>query len=81
MMDEDNIVLPAIRLAIVPEGVKRAACLPKRDAILLSNALTVGSSPKTSSPNAEFTIACFIDFVGFVTVSDLKSTIKAMVEK
>jgi hypothetical protein len=34
-----------------------------------------GSSPNTSSPTLAFIIASIIPAVGFVTVSDLKSTI------
>ena len=39
-----------------------------------SSALTVGSSPKTSSPSSASIIALRMAGVGLVTVSDLRST-------
>ena len=54
---------------MVPEGTKRAACLPRRWAMFASSALTVGSSPMTSSPTSALAMAWRISGVGFVTVS------------
>src|SRR5688572_27130556 len=64
----------AIWLAIVPDGANRAASCPNRAATWFSSALTVGSSPKTSSPTAAVAIASRIAAVGRVTVSDRRST-------
>src|SRR5918998_4541296 len=52
-----------------------AASLPRSSATYSSKRLTVGSSPKTSSPTAAPAIARRIPSVGFVTVS-LRRSIK-----
>ena len=65
----------AIRLLIVPLAVKRAASLPIFCAAMTSRRLTVGSSPKTSSPTAASNIACRMASVGWVTVSLRRSII------
>src|SRR5215211_1003969 len=58
-----------IWLVIVPEGAYRAASLPSNSATYSSRWLTVGSSPKTSSPTGASNIASRIPSVGRVTVS------------
>src|SRR3990170_4482359 len=60
-------------LPIVPEGTKSAFCFPKRKATISSNFITVGSSPKTSSPTSASAMAFLISLEGRVTVSLLKS--------
>ena len=42
---------------MVPLETKTAASLPKRSMDISSSFLTVGSSPNTSSPRGEFTMA------------------------
>ena len=64
-----------IRLPIVPLGTKVAASLPMRSAATSMSRLVVGSSPNTSSPRAEVTIAWRISGLGIATVSDRKSMI------
>ena len=64
----------AMRLPIVPLGTNTAASFPKISAMRRSNASTVGSSPKTSSPTSASAIALRMRAVGFVTVSDRRST-------
>src|SRR5205823_3046660 len=67
----------AIWLAIEPVGANRAASCPNIRATRSSSALTVGSSPYTSSPTSAAAIAARIPAVGRVTVSDRRSTISA----
>src|SRR5574341_2155891 len=62
------------RLPIVPEGTNKPASLPIISAAISCNRLTVGSSPYTSSPTSAFAIASRISGVGFVTVSERRST-------
>ena len=57
------------RFPIVPLATKSAASLPNLRADISSKRLTVGSSPKTSSPNSARAIAWRIAGVGKVTVS------------
>ena len=59
---------------MVPLGTNRAASLPSRSAAFASRRLTVGSSPKSSSPTSASAIALRIAGVGRVIVSDLSST-------
>eukprot|EP00968_Pinguiococcus_pyrenoidosus_P001942 scaffold97_cov261-Pinguiococcus_pyrenoidosus.AAC.33 len=47
----------AMRLAIVPDGVKSAASFMNMSAASRSNRFTVGSSPQTSSPTSARNIA------------------------
>ena len=61
------------RLAIVPEATNSPASLPSSSAARSSSALTVGSSPQTSSPTSAAAIARRIAAVGFVTVSERRS--------
>ena len=63
----------AIRLPIVPDGTNKADAFPNVSAIFSSSLITVGSSPKTSSPTSASAIARRIAGVGFVTVSDRMS--------
>src|SRR5918992_29441 len=58
-----------IWLHIVPDGEYRAASLPSNSATYPSRRLTVGSSPKTSSPTGASAMARRIACVGRVTVS------------
>src|SRR4030043_293160 len=60
-------------LAMVPDGTKRVASFPSILATLSWRALTVGSSPKTSSPTSASDIAFLMAGVGRVTVSLLRS--------
>src|SRR5919201_3323694 len=60
---------------MVPEETKSAASLPSSWAIRSSSWLTVGSSPKTSSPTSAEAIACRIPGPGRVTVSERRSMI------
>src|SRR5512139_3881228 len=53
--------------------MKRASSMPVRPAMRACSALTVGSSPNTSSPTSAAAIAARIAGVGFVTVSLRKS--------
>ena len=64
----------AMRLLIVPLGVKTAASLPVIRAAISSRRCTVGSSSHTSSPTSASYIARRISGVGWVTVSLRKST-------
>jgi hypothetical protein len=59
----------AVRLPIVPLATNSAASLPSRSAASASSALTVGSSPYTSSPTSARAIASRISGVGQLTVS------------
>src|SRR5579884_4041876 len=59
----------ATRLPIVPLGTNSAACLPSSAATCASSALTVGSSPQTSSPTSASAIALRIPASGTVKVS------------
>src|SRR5579875_927877 len=54
---------------MVPDGTNRAASLPSSPAMRSSKRLTVGSSPKTSSPTSAVCMAARIAGVGRVTVS------------
>ena len=63
------------RLPIVPLATNSAASLPSSSAARSSRALTVGSSPKTSSPSSASYMALRIAGVGCVTVSLRRSTI------
>src|SRR5689334_11271953 len=56
-------------LAMVPVGTQTAASLPSIPATRASSALTVGSSPYTSSPTSAAAMALRIPWVGLVTVS------------
>ena len=62
------------RLPIVPLATKTAASLPNRSAAIASRRLSVGSSPKTSSPSSASAIARRISGEGWVTVSLRRST-------
>src|SRR2546423_8011625 len=64
----------AVRLAMVPLGVRHAAAFPSTAAAYSSRARTVGSSPYTSSPSRAVVIARRIAGVGSVNVS-LRSSI------
>ncbi len=68
-------VLTAIWFDMVPDGTNRPASLPSRSATDSSRRLTVGSSPKTSSPTSAAFIAARIPAVGRVTVSLRRSMI------
>ena len=59
---------------IVPEGTYTAASFPSMRAVSASSAMTVGSSPQTSSPTSASAIARRISGVGRVTVSERRST-------
>src|SRR5262245_30950148 len=60
-------------LPIVPDGTNSARSLPSRSATRVSSALTVGSSPYTSSPTSALAIASRMPRDGRVTVSDRRS--------
>src|SRR5438270_13988640 len=62
-----------MRLPIVPLGTKVAASLPIREAATSRSRFVVGSSPNTSSPSVDSTIARRISGVGMVTVSERRS--------
>jgi hypothetical protein len=64
----------ASRLASEPVTVNSADSNPNMSATRASRALTVGSSPYTSSPTSATAIACRIASVGRVTVSLRRST-------
>ena len=66
-------LITATALPMVPLAIKRAASLPNISAALLSSSFMVGSSPYTSSPTCARYIASRISWVGWVTVSLLKS--------
>ena len=68
------------RSPMVPDATKRPASFPSRAAARSSSALTVGSSPKTSSPTSASAIARRIAGVGLVTVSERRS-IRGMVRR
>src|SRR5574344_469033 len=63
----------AMVLPMVPEGTKRAASFPRSSAAFSWSLLTVGSSPKRSSPTSASAMAFLILSVGRVTVSLRKS--------
>ena len=63
----------ATRLPWVPDETNKPASLPSRSAARSSRAITVGSSPKTSSPTSALAIARRIASVGRVTVSERRS--------
>src|SRR5262245_41093040 len=67
--------MSAARLLCVPDGMNSAASLPSIDAIRSCSALTVGSSPNTSSPSGAAIIASRIAGVGRVTVSLRRSMV------
>src|SRR5437588_3132532 len=58
---------------IVPDGTNSAASFPTRSAKASWRALTVGSSPYTSSPTSASAMARRISGVGWVTVSERRS--------
>lgn len=60
---------------MVPEGTNKAASFPNISATFSCNLFTVGSSSKTSSPNGAETMACFMESLGFVTVSERRSIV------
>ena len=64
-----------MRFPIVPEGTKRAASFPMIFAISVSNRNAVGSFFNTSSSTSALAIAALIASVGFVTVSERRSTV------
>ncbi|WVY95487.1 hypothetical protein V8G54_034575 [Vigna mungo] len=68
-----------IRLAMVPDGTKSAASFPNNFAISVSKRKQEGSRPRTSSSTSALAIAPRIASVGFVTVSDRRSTILATI--
>ena len=59
---------------MVPEGRKTAASLPSSAATRDWSALTVGSSPRCSSPTSAAAMASRMAALGLVTVSLLRST-------
>ena len=61
------------RLPIVPLATNSPASLPSSSAARASRALTVGSSPNTSSPSSASAIARRMAGVGWVTVSERRS--------
>jgi hypothetical protein len=63
---------------MVPEVVNSAASLPNNRAVTDSSSLTVGSSPRTSSPTSARAMASRIASVGLVTVSLRRSTIRGV---
>ena len=65
------------RLPIVPEATNRPASLPSSSAARSWRAMTVGSSPNTSSPTSASAIARRMAGDGFVTVS-LRRSIRVM---
>src|SRR5215468_8050585 len=66
-------VITPTRFDCVPDGTYIAASNPSIPATSASSALTLGSSPKTSSPTSAASIAARIAAVGRVTVSLRKS--------
>src|SRR6266850_6458054 len=70
-------LISAARFDWVPEGKNSAASKPKISAARACRRLTVGSSPKTSSPSSASSIAWRIPAEGRVTVSERRSTIAA----
>src|SRR5213594_2123508 len=54
---------------MVPDGTNRAASLPSSAATRSCRRMTVGSSPKTSSPTSAAAMAARMPGVGLVTVS------------
>ena len=81
MMSSDDRSLQCVmtpsRFPMVPDGTNSPAGFPNMDAQKFSSSITVGSSPKTSSPKSALTMAAFIAAVGCVTVSD-RMSIRAM---
>src|SRR6185369_4394331 len=69
----------AHRLLCVPVGTNSAASNPSSAAIFSCSALTLGSSPNTSSPRGAAAMALRMATVGCVTVSLRKSTIGVIV--
>ncbi len=65
----------AARLDWVPEGKNRPASMPNVPAANSCSRITVGSSPKTSSPTSAAAIAARIAADGRVTVSLRRSII------
>src|SRR5690349_8220987 len=61
-------------LAIDPVGAKSASSCPSSSATRCSSRRTVGSSPKTSSPTGASAMARRIAAVGWVRVSESRST-------
>src|SRR5688572_7955262 len=70
-------LMSAARLDCVPDGKSSADSKPKISAARACRRLTLGSSPKTSSPSSAAIIAWRIPADGRVTVSDRKSTVMA----
>jgi hypothetical protein len=68
-------LISAARLLCVPVGMNSAASLPSSAATRSCSALTLGSSPNTSSPSGAANIASRIAAVGRVTVSLRRSII------
>src|SRR6185369_14259557 len=66
-------VITPTRFDCVPEGTNTAASKPRSSATSASSAMTVGSSPSTSSPTSAAAIALRIPSLGRVTVSLRKS--------
>ena len=64
----------AISLHMEPDGRKTPASLPSIAATRACSALTVGSSPRCSSPTSASAMAWRMAAVGRVTVSLLRST-------
>src|SRR5438552_7062320 len=67
--------MTAARLDCVPDGKKSPASVPKLSARTSWRRLTVGSSPKTSSPTSAFAIAWRMPGDGWVTVSERRSMV------
>src|SRR4051794_7151434 len=65
----EQCAMSAARLDCVPDGKKSPASMPKRSAQTACRRLTVGSSPKTSSPTGASAMARRIAGDGWVTVS------------
>src|SRR5438034_2120257 len=68
-------LISAARFDCVPEGKKSASSKPKISAARACSRLTVGSSPKTSSPSSASSMARRMAGVGRVTVSERRSTV------
>src|SRR5438067_7185427 len=64
---------------IVPDGTYSEASLPRTAATRSCRRLTLGSSPKTSSPTSAAAMAARMPALGRVTVSLRKSTMAVMV--
>src|SRR5437879_333944 len=71
-------VITPMRLLCVPDDTKIADSNPSIPPSRSCSALTLGSSPYTSSPTGAFAIAARIPADGCVTVSLRKSMIRSM---